>query len=68
MITKDTTPAEALKIAMEKEKMSHQFYVQAARVVENPATKAMFEALAEEELKHIRRLEDLYNSEYLQED
>lgn len=68
MITKDTTPAEALKRAIEKEKMSHQFYTQAAKVVTNPATKAMFEALAEEELRHLKRLEALYDREYLQED
>ena len=68
MITKDTTPAEALKIAMEKEKMAYQFYSQAAKVVANPATKAMFEDLAKEELRHLKRLEELYESEYLQED
>lgn len=68
MITKDTTPAEALKMAMEKERMSHRFYTQAAKVVTNPATKAMFKALAEEELRHLKRLEDLYDSQYLQED
>lgn len=68
MITKDTTPVEAVKTAMEKEKISHQFYVKASSVATNPATKAMFKSLAEEELNHLHRLEALYEDEYLQED
>lgn len=68
MITKDTTPVEAIKMAMEKEKRSHQFYVKASSVVTNPATKAMFKSLAEEELRHLRSLEAFYEEECLQED
>lgn len=68
MITKDTTPVEAIKMAIEKEKMSHLFYTKASKVVDSPAAKAMFDALAREELSHIRRLEEIYEKECLQED
>ncbi len=68
MITKDTTPAEAVKIAIEKEKNAHHFYTQASKIMSNPATKAMFEELAEEEIMHLHKLEILYEDECFQED
>ncbi|MFQ5900152.1 MAG: ferritin family protein [Thermodesulfobacteriota bacterium] len=67
MITNDTTPVEALRLAIENEKRSHRFYLKASKVVKDHGAKVMFEALAKEELEHIKRLEDLYDKEYLQE-
>jgi rubrerythrin len=64
MIDKTTTPQEAIRIAMEREKGSHEFYRQAAEIAKYPGTKQMFEFLAQEELKHRRILEEELNKDY----
>lgn len=52
MIDETTTPQEAIRIAIEREKGSHEFYNQAAKISKSPGTRQMFEFLAKEELKH----------------
>ncbi len=67
MIDKTTTPEEAIRMAIEREKGSHEFYSQAATIAKYPGTKQMFEFLAKEELKHRRILEDELNKDYYKE-
>ncbi len=67
MIDKTTTPEEAIRIAIEREKGSHEFYTQAAGIAKYPGTKQMFEFLAKEELKHRRILEEELNKDYYKE-
>ncbi len=64
MIDKTTTPEEAIRIAIEREKGSHEFYSQAATIAKYPGTRQMFEFLAKEELKHRRILEEELNKDY----
>lgn len=67
MLDESTTPQEAIRIAMEREKGSHEFYTQAAKIAKYPGTKQMFEYLAKEELKHRRMLEAELNKDYMKE-
>jgi rubrerythrin len=67
MLDETTTPQEAIRIAMEREKGSHEFYTQAAKIAKYPGTKQMFEYLAKEELKHRRILEAELNKDYMKE-
>jgi len=48
---------EALKTAIEMEKASRIFFVESMKKVEDPAVKALFAELAEEEKTHQKRLE-----------
>jgi len=67
MIDATTTPQEAIRTAIEREKGSHEFYIQAAKITKYPGTKQMFESLAKEELKHRQILEEELNKDYLKE-
>ena len=67
MLDDKTTPEEAIRMAIEREKGSHQFYSQAAKIAKYPGTKQMFEFLAKEELKHSRILEEELNKDYFKE-
>jgi len=67
MIDETTTPQEAIRIAIEREKSSHEFYNQAAKISKYPGTKQMFESLAQDELKHRRILEEELDKDYLKE-
>ena len=67
MLDDTTTPEEAIRMAIEREKGSHQFYSQAAKIAKYPGTKQMFEFLAKEELKHSRILEEELNKDYFKE-
>ncbi len=67
MIDETTTPQEAIRIAIEREKGSHEFYNQAAKISKYRGTRQMFEFLAKEELKHRRILEEELNKDYLKE-
>jgi rubrerythrin len=58
MIDETTTPEEAIRMAIEREKGAHEFYNQAAKIAKYPGTKQMFESLAKEERKHRQILED----------
>jgi len=67
MIDEKTTPQEAIRLAMEREKSSYEFYLQAAKIAKYPGTKQMFESLAQEELKHRQILEEELNKDYMKE-
>ncbi len=67
MIDDSTTPEEAVHLAIEREKSSRQFYLQAAKIARYPGTKQMFEFLAEEELRHYQLLEAELNKDYFKE-
>jgi rubrerythrin len=63
----DITYQQALAMAMKKEEKAHKFYeVWKSRCASEKSEK-LFSFLAEEELKHKRRLEEIYDSEILQE-
>jgi rubrerythrin len=67
MFDPTTTPEEAVRMAIEREKKAHEFYIQAAKTAKYPGTQQMFEELAKEELTHIQRLEDELNKEYMKD-
>jgi len=67
MIDESTTPQEAVRMAIEREKSAYEFYTQAAKIAKYPGTKTMFESLAREELKHRRLLEEELNKDYFKE-
>ncbi len=67
MIDETTTPEEAIRMAIEREKGAYEFYNQAAKIAKYPGTQQMFEALAKEELRHRRILEEELNKSYLKE-
>jgi rubrerythrin len=67
MIDETTTPEEAIRTAIEREKAAHEFYSQAAKIAKYPGTKGMFESLAKEELRHRRMLEEELNKDYYKE-
>ncbi|GAB6062659.1 ferritin family protein [Deferrisoma palaeochoriense] len=50
----------ALADAVKFESDGRDFYLQAAERVGNPLAKAVFQALAEDELDHIRRVREIY--------
>jgi len=67
MIDDTTTPEEAIRIAIDREKGAHEFYTKAAKIAKNPGTKQMFEFLAKEEIKHRRMLEEELSKDYYKE-
>ena len=67
MIDDSTTPEEAIRLAMQREKAAFEFYTKAAKIAKYPGTREMFESLAKEELKHARLLEEELNKDYYKE-
>lgn len=67
MIDPTTTPEEAVRMAIEREKTAYDFYTQAAKVAKFPGTREMFESLAQEELRHRLLLEAELNKDYFKE-
>lgn len=67
MIDDSTTPQEAVRLAIEREKTANHFYTQAARIAKYPGTKQMFEFLAKEEEKHLKILQAELDKDYMQE-
>jgi rubrerythrin len=63
MIDESTTPEEAVRIAIQREKAAFEFYSKAVKIAKYPGTKQMFESLAKEEQKHIRILEEDLNKD-----
>jgi rubrerythrin len=60
-------PVEALQMAIKREEAAYEFYMKYARVFKNEATRKMFEALAEEEIKHKEKLLAELDDHYLTE-
>jgi len=52
---------DALEIAISNEIEEQEFYKMSAERTDNPLSKAMFEAIAKEELEHYERLEEVRN-------
>lgn len=57
----------ALMLAMQREKASYRLYLDISRSVDDPATKELFLALAQEEAKHKLRFEIEYDEAILSE-
>lgn len=61
----DITYQEALTVAMKKEEKAHAFYSAWKNKCMHEKTAKLFELLAQEEMKHKRRLETAYDEEIL---
>lgn len=53
---------EAMLIAIQKEKASHQLYIQVLGMVQQPEYRDIFRQLAEEEMRHIVQFEREYQA------
>ena len=67
MIDETTTPQEAVRLAIEREKSAQDFYSKAAKIARYPGTKQMFEYLAKEETQHLKILQAELDKDYMQE-
>ncbi len=67
MIDATDDPIEALHLAIKREEAAYNFYVKHAQLFKNEATRKMFEALANEEIKHKERLQQELDDNYLTE-
>jgi len=61
----DITYQEALTLAMKKEEKAHEFYSAWQNKCINEKTAKLFEMLAQEEMKHKRKIETVYDEEIL---
>lgn len=50
----------ALRAALDLEQRGHDYYRETASRAENPLTRMVFSALADEELQHMKRISELY--------
>ncbi len=66
-VDKNTSPAEAARLALWQEQRARKFYEDCARVMEHPAAKKMFEFLASEEKKHETLIQKEIDNHFLQE-
>ncbi len=58
----DSEPAQALLLAMEHERASHELYAGLSEQLSDPGLKTLLDALAAEELRHWRTLQSAYES------
>jgi len=63
----DSSPQEVFQVAMKREQSSHEFYKALSEQSADTAFKAVFEALAKEELDHKNRLEKMYEDQFMPE-
>jgi rubrerythrin len=61
VVSENTRPEEAVRIAMDREQKAREFYLASAAVVADPGVKKMFEFLAREEARHFELLEREYD-------
>ncbi len=61
----DITYQEALTLAMKREEKAHAFYAAWQNKCMHEKTAKVFEILAQEEMKHKRRIETIYDDEIL---
>ncbi len=66
-VDRNTSPAEAARLALQQEQRARKFYEDCARVMEHPAAKKMFEFLASEEKKHETLIQKEIDNHFLQE-
>jgi rubrerythrin len=64
----DMTYQEALTLAMKREEKAHEFYEAWQSKCAHEKTSKLFEKLANEELKHKRKIENMYDEEILEWD
>lgn len=67
-VSPDMSYADALTVAMQREKKSFMLYNRLAGACDDPGLKGTFEALAQEEAKHKLWLEVEYDDKVLAED
>ncbi len=60
LLSIDMKPAEALALAMKKEQQAAEFYKKLAKAAVDPKYKETFQSLANMELGHKARIEDLF--------
>ena len=66
-VDRNTSPAEAARIALQQEQRARKYYEECAAIMVNPAAKKMFEFLAEEEKKHEALIQKEIDNSFLQE-
>ena len=66
-VDRNTSPAEAARLALAQEQKARKFYEECAAIMVHPAAKKMFEFLAEEEKKHEALIQKEIDSYFLQE-
>jgi len=66
-IDPNTPPIDILRMAIEREKAAHAFYLEAAAVAQHPATKQTLKEMAEEEERHIHQLEEQLDKFFYQD-
>ena len=67
MVDATDDPVEAIRLAIKREEAAYDFYMKHAKVFKNEATRKMFEALANEEIKHKERLLAELDNNYMYE-
>jgi len=65
---RDMSYQEALIMAMKKEEKAHRFYSAWSKRCSKEQTTEVFRMLAQEELKHKRKIEEIYDSDIYQQD
>jgi rubrerythrin len=66
-IDEESSPLDALKVALEMEKNAYEFYKKAMGLVKYPGTREMFKFLMDEEVRHQQILEEEINKDFYQE-
>jgi len=66
-IDRNTSPAEAARLALAQEQKARKFYEECAAIMAHPAAKKMFEFLAAEEKKHEALIRKEIDAHFLQE-
>ncbi len=66
-VDRNTSPAEAARLALAQEQKARKFYEKCAEIMVHPAAKKMFEFLAEEEKKHEALIQKEIDAYFLQE-
>ena len=61
LLDEDASFQDVLVVAMHREKSSHEFYSTMATIADQPATRDLFDFLAQEELAHKNKEEALYD-------
>lgn len=56
-------PIDAVRIALQKEKETLEFYLNLYKDIEDTGTKEMLKFLAQEEVKHVKLLEEELDKE-----
>ena len=66
-VNRNTTPAEAARIALQQETKARRFYEECAKVMQDPGARKMFEFLASEERKHEALIQKEIDTSFMQE-